>query len=214
MHMPARPAVLLAGATLVLCALLGVYLLTAEGGSDAPGAAEAPSRRAAPTYAPPPMLDPSERPSARVEAEATAEAPVEAPSEPAPSADPVPLPPQGAAVVAGLRPDPGAGRSAGWRLGQTRARIELIETRITRLQEAVANIEALGDEAPEGMAEAQRRVLERFERRLASLQEHATELSAEAAADGSAAEEAEGYEATQRPDPGTVTVTRPDPTPQ
>lgn len=80
------------------------------------------------------------------------------------------------------RDESAEGRSAGWRLGRTRARIELAETRVAQLREAVANFENNGEDE---LAERQRAVLRRFENRLASLRQEEVELEAEATREGS-----------------------------
>src|SRR5690606_38094784 len=97
-----------------------------------------------------------------------------------------------------------ASRSAGWRLGRTRARIALIEPRIARLREMVEQFEQRGD--AEG-AERQRRVLTRFENRLAELRTEERDFEAQAQRDGTLGEAQQGYEEEQ----SNVVVRRPIP---
>jgi hypothetical protein len=85
-----------------------------------------------------------------------------------------------------------AGHSAGWRLGYTRGRIAVIEPRIARLREVLADLEARGDATA---VERQRAILQRFENRLASLRQEETELEAEARRDGTLGEVEEGMQA-------------------
>jgi len=87
------------------------------------------------------------------------------------------------------RDEASASRSAGWRLGQARARIDLVQTRVTRLQEAVAELEGRGQSEA---AERQRVVLRRFETRLGQLREEETELEAQATQDGTIGEVEQG----------------------
>src|SRR5690606_14475948 len=76
-------------------------------------------------------------------------------------------------------------RSAGWRLGQTRARIELVEQRVALLRERVRELEQRGDTEN---AERQRRILARFENRLAELRTEERDFEAEARRDGTLGE--------------------------
>ena len=82
-------------------------------------------------------------------------------------------------------------RSSGWRLGQTRRRMAILEPRIERLRGIVADLEARGETA---LAERQRAVLERTERRMGELREEADELGATAQRDGTLGEVDRGYE--------------------
>lgn len=79
------------------------------------------------------------------------------------------------------QPAEDAERSAGWRLGQARARIELVQTRVTHLRQAVADAERGGDEAA---TERQRTILRRFEARLTALRAEEPALEAQARQDG------------------------------
>lgn len=78
-----------------------------------------------------------------------------------------------------LRQGLNADRSAGWRLGRARARIALVESRVARMRDAMAELERRGESA-----ERQQVVLRRFETRLADLREEETELEAQATEDG------------------------------
>ncbi len=84
-----------------------------------------------------------------------------------------------------------AEQSAGWRLGQVRARIELVETRVMHLREAVATVERGGDEAA---IERQRTVLRRFEARLNELRAEEPALEAQARQDGTLGDVARGMQ--------------------
>lgn len=89
-------------------------------------------------------------------------------------------------------------RSAGWRLGQARRRIELLEPRVTQYQALVDRFEAEGQ--PE-LAERQRAVLDRTRTRLESVRADQTRLQEEAEADGTAGDATAGYEQGEREHP-------------
>jgi hypothetical protein len=85
-------------------------------------------------------------------------------------------------------------RSAGWRLGQTRALIEVAQSRVTRLREVLAQLEQRGDAAA---VERQRAVVERFDTRLSELRADLTDLETEARRDGTLGEAEAGYRESQ-----------------
>lgn len=89
--------------------------------------------------------------------------------------------------------DPGEGQSSGWRLGQTRRQIEVASTRTEWLRAALADLERRGNAAA---VEAQREVVQRFERRLEELRADAATLEARAREDGSLDDAQTGYDAT------------------
>ncbi len=81
--------------------------------------------------------------------------------------------------------------SAGWRLGQTRHNLEIIQPRIAHMEQLVQDFEARGDTAA---AEQQRRILERFQNRLTELRQDETELEAQARQDDSLGDVQTGYD--------------------
>ncbi len=100
--------------------------------------------------------------------------------------------PTGVPVSRGLpRSDPDADRSAGWRLGQTRRRVALLESRVTLYQDAVDRFVA---EGRDDLAGRQRAVLERIQRRVVEFREEEAELLEAAQAEGTMGEVDQGYE--------------------
>ncbi len=145
-----------------------------------------------------------------VERPAEAEAPPAPPAPEAPTA-PLPaqnvdpgqqlpaLPPATSPLAPGHTIDAPAPREAdeatettGWRLGATRRRIEQADHRLGLLRGQLATLEARGDG---DTAARQRRVVDRFEERLEELRADEDALRAEAAADGTLADEDTGYDA-------------------
>jgi hypothetical protein len=84
-----------------------------------------------------------------------------------------------------------AEETAGWRLGQARHHISIIEPRIAAMEQLVRDFEARGDTAA---AERQRTILQRFQNRLTELREDEVQLEADARNDGSLADVDRGYE--------------------
>lgn len=101
-------------------------------------------------------------------------------------------------VQSAVPPDRGVPRnagdedhSAGWRLGQTRARIEILEGLVERYQTAYDGFVAEGNT---DTATRQRVTLDRVTGRLARTRELETELRQEARGDGTLGEAQTGYE--------------------
>ncbi len=86
-----------------------------------------------------------------------------------------------------------AEQTTGWRLGQTRARIGIVEARVARMREAIASFEERGETEN---AERQRRILTRFETRLEELRTEQSELEPQARADGTIGDADRGFEET------------------
>jgi hypothetical protein len=86
-----------------------------------------------------------------------------------------------------------AQQSSGWRLGQTRRQLEVIQPRIAMLRRALADLEQRGDAAA---IEQQRAVVQRFENRLTELREDQMRFEEEARRDGTLAEADRGYQDT------------------
>lgn len=84
-----------------------------------------------------------------------------------------------------------AERSAGWRLGQARARIEMVETRVSHLRETLAAAERGGDPAA---TEQQRTILRRFEARLTALRAQEPALEEQARQDGTLGDVSRGMQ--------------------
>ena len=84
-----------------------------------------------------------------------------------------------------------AERSAGWRLGQARARIEMVETRVSHLRENLAAAERGGDPAA---TEQQRTILRRFEARLTALRAQEPALEEQARQDGTLGDVSRGMQ--------------------
>ncbi|HHH30481.1 MAG TPA: hypothetical protein ENK57_19365 [Polyangiaceae bacterium] len=117
-------------------------------------------------------------------------------------------PPDGIRPIRGLpREDPDADRSSGWRLGQARRRIALLEARAGTYQEAVDRFVEAGNAQ---LAERQRAVLERVQGRIAEFRSQESELLEAAEADGTMDEVAQGYEQGERtPSTSSVSATPP-----
>lgn len=90
-----------------------------------------------------------------------------------------------------LRARAEAQQSAGWRLGATRRRIEVLSNRLDEMNARVAEFESTGRAE---LAERQRGVIERFDTRLEELREMEGQLATRAAEDGSADDEQTGYD--------------------
>lgn len=137
----------------------------------------------------------------------------------------LPPPPRGVAVPPGLPggrtreappsvlpgPEPQGGtpdadRSAGWRLGQARARIAIVEPRIARMRELIAGFEERGETEA---AQRQRVIMQRFETRLGELRTEETALAAQAQSDGTLGEEQQGFDATHVADRPPIPVAAP-----
>ncbi len=101
---------------------------------------------------------------------------------------------------------PDAERSAGWRLGQARARIATVEPRIARMRELIAGFEERGETEA---AQRQRVIMQRFETRLAELRTEETELATQAQSDGTLGEEQQGFDATHVADRPPIPVAAP-----
>lgn len=86
------------------------------------------------------------------------------------------------------------GRSAGWRLGETRRLIEIADSRITRLRAVLADLERQGD--PDAI-ERQRAVLQRFETRMSDLREEEAAFEAQARQEGTLGEVQRGYDESE-----------------
>jgi len=84
-----------------------------------------------------------------------------------------------------------ADHSAGWRLGQARARIEILEGLVARYQAAYDGFVADGNT---DLATRQRATLDRVTTRLAGMRELETELLLEAQGDGTMDEVGAGLE--------------------
>jgi len=82
--------------------------------------------------------------------------------------------------------------SSGWRLGQARRRIAILEPRVARYRAALRGLDEQRRASPG--AERQRTVLERTEQRLNELREQERELSAAARTDGTLADVDRGFE--------------------
>lgn len=127
------------------------------------------------------------------------------PDEPRPAVDPV----TGVRTSRGIpREDPGAHESAGWRLGQARRRIAILEDSERLYQSAVDRFVAEGNAET---AERQRAVLERVQRRLEEFRTQERELAQEAQAEGTMGDVDRGYEegdAPPQPLQGGTTATR------
>lgn len=81
--------------------------------------------------------------------------------------------------------------SAGWRLGQARRRISILEPRLARYR---ARVQTLRDEGDTALAERQQAVVERIERRMGELRTQERELADAARADGTLDEAERGFE--------------------
>lgn len=81
--------------------------------------------------------------------------------------------------------------TTGWRLGQARQRISVLEPRIERMQALVAGFEERGETAA---AERQRTIMQRFETRLGELRTEVTDLEAQATADGTLRDAERGFQ--------------------
>ena len=100
--------------------------------------------------------------------------------------------PNGVRIQRGIqRGDPDADRSAGWRLGQARRRISILEGREQLYQDAVDRFIA---EGRQDTAARQRTTLERVQRRLVEFREQEAELLTEAEDDGTLGEVDQGFE--------------------
>lgn len=83
-------------------------------------------------------------------------------------------------------------QSSGWRLGQARRRISMLESRVERYR---ANLRDLDPSGPASLsAERQRSLLERTEARLRELREQERELAAMARSDGTISDAERGFE--------------------
>lgn len=105
-------------------------------------------------------------------------------------------------TASGVRPSRGIprealdeGQSSGWRLGQARRRIAILEDRERVYQAAVDRFVADGNEET---AARQRVVLERVQSRLVEIREDEARLAGEAAADGTMGDVDTGYEEGER----------------
>ncbi len=115
------------------------------------------------------------------------------PDEPRPAVDPE----TGVRTSRGIpREDPGAHESAGWRLGQARRRIAILEDSERLYQSAVDRFLAEGNAET---AERQRVVLERVQRRLEEFRTDERELLQEAQAEGTMGDVDRGYEEGDAP---------------
>ena len=98
---------------------------------------------------------------------------------------------------AGTAPDQhgetAAPMTAGYELGQTRARIVFVQRRIDRYRENLARLEADGDEQA---AARQRLVIENGEARLAQMEGQVVRLRQEATRDGTLADDGRAYDET------------------
>ncbi|MFK7986492.1 MAG: hypothetical protein AB8I08_10700 [Sandaracinaceae bacterium] len=84
-----------------------------------------------------------------------------------------------------------AERSNGWRAGQRRRQVEVLEARVERLREAVGQ---LREEGRSDLADRQQSIVERIDARADEVREELGELRAAAQADGTLAEAEQGYE--------------------
>ncbi len=82
--------------------------------------------------------------------------------------------------------------SAGWRLGQNRHHLEIVQPRIAHMQELIRGFEERGETAA---AEQQRTILQRFQTRLDELRAEQTVLTTQAQQDGTLGEADDGYAA-------------------
>ncbi|MCA9604505.1 MAG: hypothetical protein KC619_02850 [Myxococcales bacterium] len=89
------------------------------------------------------------------------------------------------------REDPGANESAGWRLGQARRRIAILEERVQVYQGLVDRFIAEGNTET---AERQRAVLDRVQRRVTEFREQEQQLVREAETEGTMGDVDRGYE--------------------
>ena len=100
------------------------------------------------------------------------------------------------------RSDPDADQSSGWRLGQARRRLAILESRVTMYQAAVDRLVA---EGRDDVAQRQRGVLERVQRRVVEFREQEAELLEAAQADGTMGDVDQGYEEGEQ-EPGRPVV--------
>jgi len=99
------------------------------------------------------------------------------------------------------RADQGQEETAGWRLGQARRRIQILQQREQTYQAAVDRFVA---EGREDVAARQRAVLQRVQGRLAQMRETEQELQAEAESDGTLGDVDRGMEEGEPPLRGPV----------
>jgi len=100
--------------------------------------------------------------------------------------------PTGVPTSRGLpRADPDENRSSGWRLGQARRRVAILEGRVDLYQSAVDRLVA---EGRNDVAERQRAVIERVRGRITDFRAQEAELLEQAEADGTMNDVDQGYE--------------------
>lgn len=97
--------------------------------------------------------------------------------------------------------DEDASHTAGWRLGQARRRIEILEQREQTYRAAV---DRFVEEGRDDTAARQRRVLQRVQGRLVEMRETEQELQAEAEADGTLGDVDRGLEEGEPPMRGPI----------